>query len=274
MPSGERSCGRVFELFLASLLASLACLAGLTRKGGASYKNLMNLAARPWIAAVILSLLALSPEAAHAGMTDAEVKEFESYKAQAQKGDCVSQFNLGACYANGYGVAKDDVQAVSWWRKAAEQGDAKAQFNLGICYSSGCGVAKDDVQAVSWWRKAAEQGIAEAQFNMGFRYSSGCGVAKDDVQAVSWFRKAAEQGLAQAQYSLGNVYAKGKGVAKDSVEAYAYLNLAGITLEAARENLSILEKAISRDEIVAGQQRTKQLQKEIEAKMAANKAGK
>lgn len=198
----------------------------------------MNLAARSWIVAVILSFLALSPAEARAGMTDAEVKEFERYKAQAQKGDCVSQFNLGACYANGYGVAKDDVQAVSWWRKAAEQGDAKAQFNLGVCYSSGCGVAKDD------------------------------------VQAVSWFRKAAEQGLAQAQYSLGNVYAKGKGVAKDSVEAYAYLNLAGITLEAARQNLSILEKAISRDEIVAGQQRTKELQKEIEAKMAAKKAGK
>jgi len=57
-------------------------------------------------------------------------------------------------------------------------------------------------------------------------------------------------------------------VAKDFVEAYAYWNLAGITVEDARTNLAILEKKMSRDEIASGQQRTKQLQKEIEAKQA------
>ena len=45
----------------------------------------MNLAARPWIVAVILGLLTLSP--AHAGMTPEEVKAFEGYKVQAEKGD-------------------------------------------------------------------------------------------------------------------------------------------------------------------------------------------
>jgi len=31
------------------------------------------------------------------------------------------------CYANGEGVAKDQVKAVEWYRKAAEQGDKAAQ---------------------------------------------------------------------------------------------------------------------------------------------------
>ena len=77
-------------------------------------------AARPWLIAVLLGLLALSP--AHAGMTPEEVKAFEGYKAQAEKGDRVAQHNLGYQYFKGSGVAKDFVQAVSWYRKAAEQG--------------------------------------------------------------------------------------------------------------------------------------------------------
>ncbi len=45
---------------------------------------------------------------------------------------------------------------------AAEQGDAQAQLNLGVCYWNGNGVAKDYAEAVKWFRKAAEQGINEA----------------------------------------------------------------------------------------------------------------
>jgi len=43
-----------------------------------------------------------------------------------------AQFNLGMCYANGDGVAKDAEQAVSWYRRAAEAGHTDAQFNLGV----------------------------------------------------------------------------------------------------------------------------------------------
>jgi TPR repeat protein len=44
---------------------------------------------------------------------------------------------LGACYANGQGVAKDEVEAVKWWRKAAEQNEAEAQYELGNFYANG-----------------------------------------------------------------------------------------------------------------------------------------
>ena len=128
-------------------------------------------------------------------MTDAEVKEFESYKAQADKGNRVAQYNLGLCYHNGDGVAKDLVQAVSWWRKAAEQGDALAQFNLGV------------------------------------------------------------------------VYEHGRGVIKNEIEAYAFYNLAGITEESARKQLASLEERLSPDARLLGQQRTIQLQKEIEGRL-------
>ena len=100
-------------------------------------------------------------------------------------------------------------------------------------------------------------------------------MAQDQVQAVSWYRKAAEQRYALAQTSLGVCYAKGEGVAKDEIEAYAYYNLVGWSdYGEAEKKLAILEKKLSRDEIASGKMRTKELQKEIEAKIAAKKAGK
>ena len=43
-----------------------------------------------------------------------------------------AQYNLGVCYDNGQGVAKDEVEAVKWYRKAAEQkklGDLMSRLN-------------------------------------------------------------------------------------------------------------------------------------------------
>jgi hypothetical protein len=91
---------------------------------------------------------------------------------------------------------------------------------------------------------------------------------------VKWYRKAADQGDAKAQCNLGVSYRYGYGVAKDEVEAYAYYNLAGITNEIARKNLANLEEGMSSETRIRGQQRTKELQKEIDAKIAAKKAGK
>ena len=81
----------------------------------------------------------------------------------ANKGIATAQFNLGLCYENGFGVGKDEAEAVKWYRKAAEQGDAMAQYNLGCCYENGDGISADKAEALMWYRKAAEQGHAEAQ---------------------------------------------------------------------------------------------------------------
>ena len=191
----------------------------------------MNFSARPRIVVALLALLALTPLQGHAGMTPEEVKMFEGIKAKAEQGNAIAQLNLGNCYVNGDGVSKDPVQAFSWFRKSAEQGDARAQFNLGLCYVNGDGVTKDSVQAVAWYRKSAEQGNAPAQHN------------------------------------LGVCYVNGDGVAKDEIEAYAYWNLAGVTLEIARKNLAILEKKLPPDARLLGQQRTKQLEKEISGRL-------
>jgi TPR repeat protein len=135
-------------------------------------------------------------------------------------------------------------------------------------------VAKDEVQAVAWFRKAADQGDTSAQSNLGNSYYNGTGVPEDLVEAVKWYRKAADQGHAEAQFNLGVCYYKGAGTQMDLVEAYAYWSLAGRTDADARRTLANLEKKLSHEASLLGQQRAKELHKEIEAKMAAKKAGK
>jgi len=143
------------------------------------------------------------------GLPRMQSRQCRGTAVQLRRVTADAQCNLGVCYSNGDGVAKDAEQAVSWYRRAAEAGHADAQFNLGVCYSDGDGVAKDAEQAVSWYRRAAEAGNADAQFNLGVCYSNGDGVAKDAEQAVSWYRRAAEAGNADAQFNLGCLLLQG-----------------------------------------------------------------
>ena len=98
---------------------------------------------------------------------------------------------------------------------------------------------------------------------MGSCYKKGEGVPKDFNEAVKWFRKAVKKLEPTALMGLGLCYLKGQGVANDPVEAYAYLNLAGASLGGARDNLANIEKNMSREQIAAGQRRSKEIKEEI-----------
>ena len=138
------------------------------------------------------------------------------------RGNVCAQDSLAACYEGGLGVAKDQVEAVTWYRKAAEQGDADAEFNLGRCLHEGLGVKQDKAEAVKWTEKAAEQGIAEAQMMTGLNYWAGTDTAMDATNGVRWFEKAAEQDQVDAFYYLGGAYYFGRGVAQDYVQSYKW----------------------------------------------------
>jgi TPR repeat protein len=74
-------------------------------------------------------------------------------------GDLNAQFNVGFAFCVGWAPAeKSAKKGVAWLHKAAEAGHAVAQTQLGVCYENGTGVAKDAALAVSWFSKAAAQG--------------------------------------------------------------------------------------------------------------------
>ena len=144
---------------------------------------------------------------------------YKNARIAADKGDKEAQRNMGSCYANGYGVEKDTIEAMNWFRKAAEQGHAEAQRVLGACYVTGYGVEKDTIEAMNWFRKAADQGDANAQNYIGACYAVGNVVKLDYAEAAKWYRKAADQGYADAQNRLGRCYENGNGVKLDYAEA-------------------------------------------------------
>ncbi len=151
-------------------------------------------------------------------------------RKNADRGDAVSQWQLGQNLAKGDVVAQDCVEAIKWIRKSAEQGIEAAQFCLGLAYDLGkfaeAGLEKNDEEAARWYRKAAEQGNAEAQLAIGRHCYSGYGTPQDYAEAAKWFKKAAEQGNIDAQELFGLACAFGDGVAENRVAAVKWLRTA------------------------------------------------
>src|SRR4051794_24279297 len=79
-------------------------------------------------------------------------------------------------------------------RFAAEDGQVEAMFLLGVAYAQGSGVARDEIAAASWFHRASKKGHARAKTSMGFLYSTGRGVRRDLVLAHLLLTQAATLG--------------------------------------------------------------------------------
>lgn len=147
----------------------------------------------------------------------------EAIKSKAEAGVVRSQYDLGVCYANGWGVEKDHFQAFYWWSKAAAKGDLFAICDLGNCYEKGNGTVPFAPMAMYYYLLAARQGFAEAQYNLGKAYTDGEIVAKDEIRALYWFTLAALQDHTQAQIQVGSIYEEGKVVERNTKLARIFL---------------------------------------------------
>jgi len=127
---------------------------------------------------------------------------FMQYQKAADREYVPSEYDLGALYEKGLGVAKDEARAVALYRRAAGQGDVRAQTSLGSMYGLGQGVPQDYAEAAKWVRLAADRGYANAQYLLGLLYENGDGVPSNLAEAANWYRKAAAQGDEDAQKRL------------------------------------------------------------------------
>src|SRR5262245_65784347 len=62
----------------------------------------------------------------------------------AQAGVARAQNNVGACFAEGLGVARDAALALRWLTLAADAGDPVGQRNLAALHFKGEGIERDD----------------------------------------------------------------------------------------------------------------------------------
>ncbi len=80
-------------------------------------------------------------------------------RRMALAGSSSAGFNLGALYARGDGVTRDDHRAVIWWTVAARQHDQDAMIALAIAYISGAGVKEDRSKAVTLLKQVRVQNL-------------------------------------------------------------------------------------------------------------------
>jgi len=120
----------------------------------------------------------------------------------AEAGEATSQFGMGLLYANGFGVALNDDQALKWYGLAADQGHPQAQCNLAVMYENGWGVPQSNEAALNWYLLAAEQGVTPAQISVAKMYRDGFAVGKDHVMSRKWFAIATRLGDSNASVKL------------------------------------------------------------------------
>lgn len=143
----------------------------------------------------------------------------EDLRSVAEKGDLITQYNLGSAYLNGWGCESNPEEGFRWWKKSAEGGFSEGQYGVACLYLEGKGTTVDNKAAVEWLKKAAEQNNAKAQRDLGAMYSAGaCGLTINYSESLKWTVKAKDQGDAIAEYNLGYMYLHGKGVKKDENE--------------------------------------------------------
>ncbi len=117
-------------------------------------------------------------------------QRFAHMEQRAAGGDIQAWYLLGLMREQGYGAARDQLQAAFCYKKAAEKGHVPAQSRLGYLYFHGLGVPKDPHTAAAWYKKAAGQGDVEAQAALGDMYLLGEGVPQDVDTAAYWHKKS------------------------------------------------------------------------------------
>jgi len=166
----------------------------------------------------------------------------DSYRAMAENGDNLAQYNLGICYREGYGISVDYQKAIEWFMKSADSGNVEALAAIGSCYSSGGpNLLRNMEKAFEYWQKGYEKGDPDCAHNMGFNYEMGNGVTKDIAKAVSYYQVAAEKGVAMSQYNLGICFYAGNGVTQNQEKAlYWWKKAAAQGHKEAKHNVSVL----------------------------------
>jgi TPR repeat protein len=216
-------------------------------------------------AARILALLLCLAVAPAAAQDKKEALNVEDLKLRADTGDRTATRQLAEAYYMGRdGVEQNFAEAAKWYEKLAKQGDVRAQSTIGLMYLRGFGVPKDPQAAQRWWRFAAAANDAGAQYNLGTLYLTGMGVRQDYGEAARWYRQAAQRGHLQAQHDLGMLYHNGQGVEKDPRWAYYWVKIAALQGdEKAEENLKVVSKGMSAEDIREGERQAEEWMRKL-----------
>lgn len=126
-------------------------------------------------------------------------KELSSHSKQ----DPVADYYLGRMNLYGYGVLKNNNQAIEYFKQSALKGYLPAQQFMAL-YS----LYKLDnpTEALVWFKKAADANDVSAQMYCAAAYRYGYGTKKNEDMAKRFYIQAAKNGNSIAQYSLAESF--------------------------------------------------------------------
>jgi uncharacterized protein len=133
-------------------------------------------------------------------------------------------------------------------------------------------VAKDVPRGIGLLEKAVQAGQKNAAFRLGKLYEDGELAPRDYAKAMEFYKKAAMAGVAEAQYNLGAMYVSQRGTKRDYKEGLAWMIVATKSGAAPEGEQQVRQRllATKRDSVItAAEQRAAELEKEIQASLAA-----
>ena len=166
-----------------------------------------------------------------------------SLQYAAEGGHPIAQWKLGRMYADGDGVAQDDLRAFEYFSRIANQHAedspsapqatvvANAFVALGRYYLSGIPNSKiksDPDRAREMFSYAASYfGNADAQYDLARLYLRSSGASRDDFRyGTRWLGLAAQKGQHQAQALLGQMLFNGDQMPPQRARGLMWLTLA------------------------------------------------
>ncbi|MCP9626852.1 sel1 repeat family protein [Rhodopseudomonas palustris] len=160
----------------------------------------------------------------------------------AEGGHPIAQWRLGRMYADGNGVAQDDLRAFDYFSKIANAHAedspsapqaaivANAFVALGRYYLDGIPnskIKRDPERAREMFSYAASYfGNADAQYDLARLYIEGIGMPRDFRYGARWLGLAAQKGQHQAQAMLGQLLFNGEKLPRQAARGLMWLTLA------------------------------------------------
>jgi TPR repeat protein len=166
-----------------------------------------------------------------------------SLQYAAEGGHPIAQWKLGRMYADGDGVAQDDLRAFEYFSRIANAHAedspsapqaaivANAFVALGRYYLNGIPNSKikaDTERAREMFSYAASYfGNADAQYDLARLYLRSAGSSRDDFRyGARWLGLAAQKGQHQAQALLGQMLFNGDQLPRQAARGLMWLTLA------------------------------------------------
>ncbi len=167
------------------------------------------------------------------------------YQAAADGGHPGAWYDVGRCYFNGEGTAKDAARGVACFQRELARDPLHTGANnlLGKAYLQGDGVRQDYVSAYRHLFTAYDkQGSTWGVFYLAQCCFNGWGAPQDYGKALAFLDQVGWKN-AEADYMRGYIHARGLGVPEDIPRGVEYLKKAG-DFEKAREELRCYKKTL------------------------------